>query len=188
MALTVKVSNTSMRSVCLSPKSAVLTAGASVGTNNLSSCLGVIIHNSVGRFGVVANIYVPRHEESSLSNIEGAFSIIADSIGEKYSADERLSITLVGMGGVKSVSYECQLTAMIYEHFCRFGLHRNDIMDLRNGDSRNNIGSSIAPDRGVFTACNYDPGSETLWMIPAQNPVQPLKTLPDDVKQFSIQS
>lgn len=187
MNLEVKIAADDMQGVCVTPKFAVSTRNSSVGTNNLTNCLGIVIHNTTGSFGVVANIEVPRHEDSALRNIESALTVISTTIKPMLNSGDRLSIALLGQGGFKSSKFECQLTAMLYENFCAFGLHRDLIIDMRNGESRNRIGSVPTPVDGVFTACCYDPAKKTLWLMPAQKTVVPAKGSASDINRFIIQ-
>jgi hypothetical protein len=77
---------------------AAFTKGSPVGTSNLLNCMGIVIHNTVGRVGVVAHVEAQTSTEHYNAVVDKVLKALIDKLNS-YVDIGRFSVVLLGNAG-----------------------------------------------------------------------------------------
>jgi hypothetical protein len=164
---------------------AAFTKGSPVGTSNLLNCMGIVIHNTVGRVGVVAHVEAQTSTEHYNAVVDKVLKALIDKLNS-YVDIGRFSVVLLGNAGGSDEKFCNGVEESLYKQAGPGRLDEVNIVDNRNGRAYGMIGGGAV--FGSYHGCVYQPKKETLWLYGWSSVVGRSESQPPDVETLEIQT
>lgn len=164
---------------------AAFTKGSPVGTNNLLNCMGIVIHNTFGRVGVVAHVEAQTSTEHYNAVVDKVLKTLIDKINN-YVDIGSFSVVLLGNAGGNDKKFCDGIEESLYKQAGPGRLDEVHIVDNRNGRAYGIIGEGAVS--GSYHGCVYQPKKETLWLYGWSSIVGRSEPQPPDVETLEIQT
>ncbi len=189
MALKVTKVNTdqeqSVMAYTICQRFAAFTKGSPVGTSSLMNCMGIVIHNNVGRVGVVAHVEAQTSEENYNAVVDKVLKALIDKLNV-YLNIGSFSVVLLGNAGGSDGKFCSGVEKSLYKQAGPGRLDELNIVDNRNGKAYGIIGGGAVS--GSYHGCVYQPKKEMLWLYAWSSVVGRSEPQPPDVETLEIQT